>query len=152
VRDDLNIALRAGDGDATSETRSLFGIGVVRDVYHIAGTALAAVALGYEADWAFPQEGTLTWSIETATSDPSFPATGRRSRQRRRESGGDRDLAVGAVDAVDQLERGRESSGELQQPGLHRAAVGERGEPLRGALGARGRRCPTRRRQGPTPP
>jgi hypothetical protein len=59
VRDDLNIALRAGDGDATSETQSLFQIGVVRDVYRIGGTALAAMALGYEARSAFPYEGTL---------------------------------------------------------------------------------------------
>jgi hypothetical protein len=88
VRDDLNIALRAGDGDATSETRSLFGIGVVRDVYHIAGTALAAVALGYEADWAFPQEGTLHLVDRDRNIGPFIPpATGRRSRQRRRESG-----------------------------------------------------------------
>jgi len=34
-------------------------VGVVRDVYTIAGTALAAVALGYEARTAFPFEGTL---------------------------------------------------------------------------------------------
>jgi hypothetical protein len=53
------IALRAGDGDATSETQSLFGVGVVRDVYRIAGTALAAVALGYDARTAFPYQGTL---------------------------------------------------------------------------------------------
>jgi voltage-gated potassium channel Kch len=59
LRDDLNIALRAGDGDATSETQSLFHIGVVRDVYRIAGTALAAVTLGYEAHEAFPYEGTM---------------------------------------------------------------------------------------------
>lgn len=42
---DLNIVLRAGDGDATNETRSLFQIGVVRDVYRLAGTALAEAAL-----------------------------------------------------------------------------------------------------------
>ena len=59
VRDDLPIALRAGDGEASSETRSLFGIGVVRDVYRIAGAALAATALGHDAHTAFPYEGTL---------------------------------------------------------------------------------------------
>ena len=59
VREDLRIALRAGDGDLTSEVRSLFHIGVVRDVHRIAGTALAAVALGYRAETAFPYEGTL---------------------------------------------------------------------------------------------
>jgi voltage-gated potassium channel Kch len=59
LREDLNLTLRAGDGVDTSETRSLFHIGVVRDVYRIAGTALAASALGYEAHEAFPYEGTL---------------------------------------------------------------------------------------------
>lgn len=59
VGDNLNIALRAGDGDATSETQSLFHVGMVRDVDRIAGTALAAVALGYKAAEAFPYEGTM---------------------------------------------------------------------------------------------
>lgn len=59
LRRDLHIALRAGDGDATSETRSLFHIGVVRDVYRIAGSALAAVVLGHDAHKAFPYEGTM---------------------------------------------------------------------------------------------
>ena len=36
-----------------------FNIGIVRDVYRTAGTALAAVALGYEAHAAFPYRGTL---------------------------------------------------------------------------------------------
>jgi hypothetical protein len=53
VREDLTIALRAGDGEATSETRSLFGIGVIRDVYRIAGGALAASAMGHELLSAF---------------------------------------------------------------------------------------------------
>jgi len=57
LRDDLNIALRAGDGDATSETQSLFQIGVVRDVYRLAGTALAALTIGREGMQAFPFEG-----------------------------------------------------------------------------------------------
>jgi hypothetical protein len=59
VRADLHIALRAGDGEVTSETRSLFEIGVVRDVYRIAGTALASAALGYRVREAFPYEGTM---------------------------------------------------------------------------------------------
>jgi voltage-gated potassium channel Kch len=57
--EDLNLTLRAGDGVRTSETHSLFHLGVVRDVYRIAGTALAASALGYDAHEAFPYEGTL---------------------------------------------------------------------------------------------
>jgi Trk K+ transport system NAD-binding subunit len=59
AREDIHIAFRAGDGDLTSETRSLFEIGVLRDIYRIAGTALAASALGYEVSSAFPHEGTL---------------------------------------------------------------------------------------------
>jgi hypothetical protein len=58
-RDDLPVVLRAGDGEPTSETVSLEGIGVIRDVYWIAGTALAATALGHDAREAFPYEGTL---------------------------------------------------------------------------------------------
>jgi hypothetical protein len=73
VRQDLIIALRAGDGDATSETRSLFGVGVVRDVYRIAGTALAAVALGYEAGTAFPYEGTLYLVDDDGNIEPFVP-------------------------------------------------------------------------------
>ena len=59
IRESLTVALRAGDGDATAEVRSLFHIGMVRDVYRIAGTALAAVALGHDAEEAFPYHGTL---------------------------------------------------------------------------------------------
>lgn len=59
VRDDLNISLRAGDGDATSETQSLFQVGVARDVYSLAGTTLAAFALGHDVKEAFPHEGTM---------------------------------------------------------------------------------------------
>jgi Trk K+ transport system NAD-binding subunit len=59
VRRDLHIALRAGGGAATDEIRSLFGIGVVRDVDRIAGTALAAISLGHDVREAFPYEGTM---------------------------------------------------------------------------------------------
>ncbi len=59
LNEELSIALRAGDGDATSETASLFKIGIIRDVYRIAGTALAATALGYDTHAAFPHEGTM---------------------------------------------------------------------------------------------
>jgi hypothetical protein len=59
VRDGLNITLRAGDGDETSEIESLFQLGVVRDIYRIAGSTLAAVALGYDVHAGFPYEGTL---------------------------------------------------------------------------------------------
>ena len=54
VREDLPTVLRAGSGDVMDETRALFRIGVVRDVYLIGGTLLAAAALGAEASEAFP--------------------------------------------------------------------------------------------------
>jgi voltage-gated potassium channel Kch len=54
LHSELTIALRAGDGDATSEVQSLFGVGIVRDVYRLAGAALASTALGFSAVAAFP--------------------------------------------------------------------------------------------------
>ncbi|GAC1436555.1 MAG: hypothetical protein NVSMB51_08190 [Solirubrobacteraceae bacterium] len=54
MRDDLHLTFRAGDGDLANETRSLFKVGVVRDVYSIAAAALAAAALGRDAREAFP--------------------------------------------------------------------------------------------------
>ncbi len=53
VREDLPTVLRAGSGDVMDETRALFAIGVVRDVYLIGGTLLAAAALGSDATEAF---------------------------------------------------------------------------------------------------
>ena len=44
VSDELRIVLRAGDGRVANETRSLFRIGVVRDVHQIAARQLAARA------------------------------------------------------------------------------------------------------------
>ena len=44
VSDELRIVLRAGDGRVANETRSLFRIGVVRDVHQIAARELAARA------------------------------------------------------------------------------------------------------------
>lgn len=66
----LHIALRAGDGDATSEVQSLFHIGVVRDVYRIAASALAADVLGYDVREAFPYEGTMYLVGETGQIEP----------------------------------------------------------------------------------
>ena len=54
VREDLPTVVRAGSGDVMDETRALFRIGVVRDVYLIGGTLLAAAALGSQATEAFP--------------------------------------------------------------------------------------------------
>jgi Trk K+ transport system NAD-binding subunit len=73
VRDDLNITFRAGDGGLTSETRSLFKLGVVRDIYQIAGTALAAAALGHPAQSAFPCKGQLWLVDDTGSFEPFQP-------------------------------------------------------------------------------
>jgi Trk K+ transport system NAD-binding subunit len=54
LREDLPTVLRAGSGDVMDETRALFAIGTVRDVYLIGGTLMAAAALGSTADEAFP--------------------------------------------------------------------------------------------------
>ncbi|MDQ3587753.1 MAG: NAD-binding protein [Actinomycetota bacterium] len=59
ARDDLRTLLRAGRGDVVNETSSLFKIGVVRDVYRIGGTLLAAAALGSPVTEAFLREETV---------------------------------------------------------------------------------------------
>ena len=59
LREDLPTLLRAGSGDVMDETRALFRIGVVRDVYMIGGTLLAAAALGSQADEAFMHGDTV---------------------------------------------------------------------------------------------
>ncbi|MEA2195499.1 MAG: hypothetical protein QOG42_1933 [Solirubrobacteraceae bacterium] len=59
LREDLPTLLRAGSGDVMDETRALFRIGVVRDVYLIGGTLLAAAALGSQASEAFPYDETI---------------------------------------------------------------------------------------------
>jgi voltage-gated potassium channel Kch len=59
MQGDLCTILRAGRGDVVNETRSLFTIGVVRDVYRIGGTLLAAAALGSDATDAFLHEQTV---------------------------------------------------------------------------------------------
>ena len=46
---DLRIVLRAGDGRVANETRSLFRIGLVRDVHRIAAVLIAARATGSDA-------------------------------------------------------------------------------------------------------
>ena len=62
VRSDLRVVLRAGDGDVTTEIRSLFHIGVVRDVHRIAGDMLAAAALGIDTAGAAARDGE-TWLV-----------------------------------------------------------------------------------------
>ncbi len=59
MRSDIRTILRAGRGEVVNETRSLFAIGVVRDVYRIGGTLMAAAALGSEAEEAFLHDKTV---------------------------------------------------------------------------------------------
>ena len=49
VAPDVRIVMRAGDGRVANETRSLFRIGLVRDVHRIAAVLIAARATGEEA-------------------------------------------------------------------------------------------------------
>lgn len=62
LRPDLRTMLRAGSGDLMDETRALFRIGAVRDVYRIGGTLLAVAALGSPAQDAFIAEDAI-WVI-----------------------------------------------------------------------------------------
>lgn len=50
VHDQTQVVLRVGDGEVANETRSLLGIGLVRDAHRIAAPLLAAKALGREAE------------------------------------------------------------------------------------------------------
>lgn len=52
-REDLRTLLRAGRGEMMNETRALLKLGVVRDVYRVGGTLIAAMALGSPAREAF---------------------------------------------------------------------------------------------------
>lgn len=49
LEDDARIVLRVGDGRLANETRSLFKIGLVRDVHRIAASLIAAQATGSKA-------------------------------------------------------------------------------------------------------
>jgi hypothetical protein len=62
IRENLRTVLRAGSGDVLDETRALFRIGAVRDVYRIGGALLAAAALGCPAEEAFTVEEAV-WVI-----------------------------------------------------------------------------------------
>jgi len=63
IRKDLRTVLRAGGGDVLDETRALFRIGAVRDVYNIGGSVLAASALGSTAEEAFVVDDTV-WVVD----------------------------------------------------------------------------------------
>ncbi len=49
VHPDVRVVLRVGDGRLANETRSLFKLGIVRDVHRIAAALIAAQATGSEA-------------------------------------------------------------------------------------------------------
>jgi voltage-gated potassium channel Kch len=51
---DLTVVLRAGDGRLADETRSLFRVGLIRDVHTLAGALLAAWATGSDATGVVP--------------------------------------------------------------------------------------------------
>jgi Trk K+ transport system NAD-binding subunit len=70
----LRTLLRAGRGEMTNETRSLLKLGVVRDVYRIGGTLLAAIALGSEAREAFLHEQTVYLMTHGGEIEPFSPA------------------------------------------------------------------------------
>ena len=67
----LRTVLRAGGGDVLDETRALFAIGAVRDVYLIGGTLLAAAALGSEAAGAFAADATLYVTLPDGSFEPA---------------------------------------------------------------------------------
>jgi hypothetical protein len=63
--------LRAGSGEVVAETRALFRIGSVRDVYLAGGTLLAAAALGSAAEEAFVT-GETVWLVGKDTGIERF--------------------------------------------------------------------------------
>ena len=79
LREDLPTVLRAGSGDVMDETRALFAIGTVRDVYLIGGTLIAAAALGSTADEAFPYGDDVYIVTPGGRAEP-FAAHVRRTR------------------------------------------------------------------------
>jgi hypothetical protein len=72
--EDLRTVLRAGRGEMMNETRSLLKLGVVRDVYRIGGTLLAAVALGSDATEAFLHEHIVYLVTPAGEITPFAPA------------------------------------------------------------------------------
>lgn len=70
----VRTVLRAGRGEMMNETRALLKLGVVRDVYRIGGTLLAAVALGSEATEAFLHEHVVYLVTRDGTIEPFAPA------------------------------------------------------------------------------
>ena len=70
IRSDLPTLLRAGVGDVMDETRALFRIGIVRDVYLVGGTLIAAAALGSSASEAFSHDDTVYITLPDGTIEP----------------------------------------------------------------------------------
>jgi voltage-gated potassium channel Kch len=80
VREDLRTLLRAGRGEVTNETRSLFKIGMVRDVNRIGGTFLAAAALGSNASGAFLHEQVVCLVTPDGEIEPFHDVEAERSQ------------------------------------------------------------------------
>jgi len=78
IRSNLRTVLRAGGGDVLDETRALFRIGAVRDVYRIGGTVLAAAALGSTANAGFLLGDTM-WVVGDGGPPERFDAHLRRT-------------------------------------------------------------------------
>ena len=57
IDEDLNIVLRAGDGELADETRSLERLGSVIDVHRLAAVFIAALALGKEVEGVAIRDG-----------------------------------------------------------------------------------------------
>jgi voltage-gated potassium channel Kch len=79
MSEELRTLLRAGRGELSNETRSLFQIGVVRDVYRVGGTLLAAAALGSTASEAFLHDRTVYLLKEDGDIEPFEGDPGERS-------------------------------------------------------------------------
>ena len=81
LEDDMRVVLRVGDGRLANETRSLFKIGLVRDVHRIAAALIAAQATGSQA------------SSVICRDEHDAP----RARRRQGRGGGDRRLDLAAA-------------------------------------------------------
>ena len=66
VDEDLRVVLRVGDGRLANETRSLFKLGIVRDVHRIAAALIAAQATGSPREASSASRSTPTSCTTTA--------------------------------------------------------------------------------------
>ncbi len=88
ARADLRVVLRAGGGVA-SESRGLFRVGFVADLYPIGGAVLAAAALGSEAREGFLHDDTAYLVTPDGRIEPSRAADGAGQVTRSEDSRGE---------------------------------------------------------------